>query len=354
MKFIRLLSTIIVLTSIYTVHANTDCKVRDKLLIPGTYTGKCVNGFAHGYGVAKHSAGKESYQGTFSRGLPHGQGKFTMAGDIIIGRFVNGKLNGKGKITFSNGDSYMGGFHSDSKHGYGVYRSNKGKNAFKGNYRYGKRHGKGQLIFDDGEVITGNWAGGKLNGYAVHKMKSGNVYKGTFRNNLRHGKGHMLSKNGKRVSGIWTDGKVSGGEAFEFVKENQLTSKALPKRRQATVTSRPSRPILRSASSGTNGCSVLANTRIVAQDGKFLGTISSEFDSTSVLNEFGTYGSEFSTNSIYNEFGKYGGEFSTNSPFNEFGQGAMLMRNGQIVGRLSLNKFLAGAVNPHLIKGCFK
>ena len=65
-------------------------------------------------------------------------------------------------------------------------------------------------------------------------------------------------------------------------------------------------------------CSVLAGASVIADDGRFLGKVSSDFDAQSIFNEFGTYGSEFSAKSIWNQFGKYGGEFSPLSPFNKF------------------------------------
>lgn len=58
---------------------------------------------------------------------------------------------------------------------------------------------------------------------------------------------------------------------------------------------------------------------IVAQDGQFLGVLSSnKYDPLSVSNRFGPYGSEFSPTSIHNKFSPYGSPFSPLSPNNPY------------------------------------
>lgn len=100
-------------------------------------------------------------------------------------------------------------------------------------------------------------------------------------------------------------------------------------------------------------CQSISGLRIVSQSGVFLGTISSPFDSDSVLNEFGDYGSQFSDKSIWNEFGKYGGEFSDESPFNEFAnKPPLLIADGDVVGTLSVSKSHRNALNPYAVKSC--
>lgn len=99
-------------------------------------------------------------------------------------------------------------------------------------------------------------------------------------------------------------------------------------------------------------CHQLAGAFIVAQDGKYLGKISSQFDTDSVLNEFGKHGSEFSSESIWNEFGPYGGQFSSNSPFNEFSsKPPLIIKNGQRLGYLSVVN-ASNALNPYVLKSC--
>jgi len=94
--------------------------------------------------------------------------------------------------------------------------------------------------------------------------------------------------------------------------------------------------------------------KLIADDSShtYLGKLTTnKFDSESVFNEFGTYGNKFNSKSIYNEFGTFGGEFSQYSPFNEFTSKPPLIvdADGNIVGRLSVNKFVIGAISPYII-----
>ena len=87
-------------------------------------------------------------------------------------------------------------------------------------------------------------------------------------------------------------------------------------------------------------------------DRTYLGSLSTnKLDSDSIFNEFGTYGNKFSSKSIWDEFGFYGGKFSAYSPFNEFTAMPPLIEDseGNILGRLTVNKFVTGAVDPSLI-----
>lgn len=63
----------------------------------------------------------------------------------------------------------------------------------------------------------------------------------------------------------------------------------------------------------------LEGTAIVAEDGTYLGKITSNrFDNDSILNEYGDHGGKYSDHSIFNEYGDYGGKYSSHSPFNAY------------------------------------
>ena len=100
-------------------------------------------------------------------------------------------------------------------------------------------------------------------------------------------------------------------------------------------------------------CSRLTGASIVANDGTFLGNLTNSYDSKSVLNEYGTHGSKYSASSIWNAYGQYGGEYSQNSPFNSYSNNPpMIIKNGNVIGYLTTNKFKQGAVNPYVLKTC--
>ena len=96
---------------------------------------------------------------------------------------------------------------------------------------------------------------------------------------------------------------------------------------------------------------------VITDDGEqtFLGKIDSAAVSDSIFNEFGRYGSEFGAKSIWNEFGRYGSEFSTYSPFNEFTSSPpFIVKNGKVIGHLTVNDVLQGAVDPNWLKMFYK
>lgn len=102
-----------------------------------------------------------------------------------------------------------------------------------------------------------------------------------------------------------------------------------------------------------NVCQYVAGAKVVAEDGKYLGTIESKYSGDSIFNEYGSYGSKYSGDSIWNEYGSYGGKYSSSSPFNDYTSSApMLIKNNQVIARLTTNRYLQSAVNPYALKGC--
>lgn len=96
---------------------------------------------------------------------------------------------------------------------------------------------------------------------------------------------------------------------------------------------------------------------IIADDGNqtYLGEISSQFKAKSIFNQFGRYGSEFQAKSIWNQFGRYGSEFGQYSAFSDSTSSPpMIVKNNTIIGRLTTNEALAGAINPNLLKALFE
>lgn len=122
----------------------------------------------------------------------------------------------------------------------------------------------------------------------------------------------------------------------------------------AEVESRKKR-MTQSLGSGSSNqiCTQVDGAKLLAQDSKntYLGKLTNNFDSESIFNEFGNYGSEFSSTSIWNEFGNFGSEFSTFSPFNEFtSTPPMIIKDGRIIGYLSVNQAFQNSVSPNLLK----
>ena len=86
-----------------------DCKVLMPA-ISGTYAGDCKNGLAHGKGTA---TGTDRYEGSFSKGLPHGNGIYEYdGGPVYKGEWNKGVKQGKGEMIYHTvrGDSVVKGF----------------------------------------------------------------------------------------------------------------------------------------------------------------------------------------------------------------------------------------------------
>ena len=100
-------------------------------------------------------------------------------------------------------------------------------------------------------------------------------------------------------------------------------------------------------------CAQISGASIVASNGVFLGSITSEYDGDSIFNSFGTYGSEFSSESLYNSFSKYASKFSDLSVFNDYARNPpFLVLNNRAVARITTNKQVDGAINPYVLFSC--
>ncbi|QNK63330.1 hypothetical protein H7F33_02085 [Pedobacter sp. PAMC26386] len=102
----------------YLKDKKTGCRVlhEDKAFyVSITWTGGCENNFAEGKGVlTTYEQGKEisKYTGYMHKGNLNGQGKYTFPETKLAleGNFVNGIIQGKGKITFDTGLKIDGSF----------------------------------------------------------------------------------------------------------------------------------------------------------------------------------------------------------------------------------------------------
>lgn len=87
--------------------------------------------------------------------------------------------------------------------------------------------------------------------------------------------------------------------------------------------------------------------RVVTEDGEFLGVVTNPYASSSIFNSYGRYGNQYATNSIWNEYGRFGGSYSSESARNQYAsRPPLLIRDRRVIGRLTTNRYLDGAVNP--------
>jgi hypothetical protein len=89
--------------------------------------------------------------------------------------------------------------------------------------------------------------------------------------------------------------------------------------------------------------------KIIAADGIYLGKVSKDkYDSQSILNPYNDYGSKYSSSSILNPYSNYGSPYSSYSAFNQYSSTPpRLVKNGEIIGYLSKNKYVEGAIDTN-------
>ena len=54
-------------------------------------------------------------------------------------------------------------------------------------------NGQGKMTFSNGDTYEGGFAKGKFEGQGTHKFKNEDIYTGQFADGLRHGKGKFVS-----------------------------------------------------------------------------------------------------------------------------------------------------------------
>lgn len=80
------------------------------------------------------------------------------------------------RITYDDGDVYTGQWSSDGKRqGKGVLSLSNGV-SYRGDFVNGHFQGSGTLSFPDGSLYEGNFEVSKYCGYGVHRNKEGMVY----------------------------------------------------------------------------------------------------------------------------------------------------------------------------------
>ncbi len=96
----------------------------------------------------------------------------------------DGLPNGRGKVTYANGDQYEGYFAE------------------------GYRQGHGKYTWENGAVYIGNYVGGKKSGFGILEFADmEQVYIGEWKENQREGLGILYDKQEQYEMGVWKENK---------------------------------------------------------------------------------------------------------------------------------------------------
>ena len=75
---------------------------------------------------------------------------------------------------------------------------------YKGNWVNGKMEGFGELTLSEGEVYIGFFLNGFPNGHGIRKWANGDFYEGSYENGYQTGQGMFLSlEQGWKYVGDW-------------------------------------------------------------------------------------------------------------------------------------------------------
>ena len=127
----------------------------------GIYEGEAIDEVPNGKGRWTLEKDYGYYEGDFTNGLLHGNGKLYFK-DVgtFEGNWVDGAFTGEGKVVYPSGVVEEGTFvNMELIRGK---RSCLGGEVYEGEFLNGKFHGKGKLIRCDGMVIDGIWENGEF------------------------------------------------------------------------------------------------------------------------------------------------------------------------------------------------
>uniref|UniRef100_A0A671K609 Alsin-like n=1 Tax=Sinocyclocheilus anshuiensis TaxID=1608454 RepID=A0A671K609_9TELE len=193
-----------------------------------TYEGRWLSGKLHGKGTLKWPAGTV-YCGTFKNGLEDGFGDFMMPNTTFNkferyqGHWKEGKIHGFGTFWYASGEVYEGSFRDSMRHGHGMLRSGKlaspsSSSVFVGQWVQGKRTGYGVCDdFSRGEKYMGMWLDDQRHGDGVVITQFGLYYEGNFCNNKMMGNGTLLCDDDTVFEGEFSEDWTLCGKGILFM-----------------------------------------------------------------------------------------------------------------------------------------
>ena len=195
------------------------------------YEGDMFNGMRHGFG--RLTTPRYVRIGQWRNDQFTGWGRESKRnGDVLEGRFVDGRVTGKGILKNAKGNLYVGDFVESRRHGYGELDTNrihykgtflgdrlngKGIIHFKieghdydGDFRDNEINGNGVFRWTNGDVYDGQMTRGKMNGVGRYTYANGQVYEGSYVNGVKEGRGRLLYPNGFIYDGDFIGGRPRG------------------------------------------------------------------------------------------------------------------------------------------------
>ncbi|EWM26222.1 morn repeat containing protein [Nannochloropsis gaditana] len=144
----------------------------------GCYSGEWYQDRWHGEGVFLAASG-DKHEGSWSEGKRMGWGAWTSpTGDVIEGEWYQDEpKDGEWKITYSNGDQFVGACREGRPEGFGICKYANGA-VYSGHWEEGLRAGQGKCVFANGEIYDGLWEKDRvsLRGLGTLSFQDGRVH----------------------------------------------------------------------------------------------------------------------------------------------------------------------------------
>jgi hypothetical protein len=138
----------------------------------------------------------------FASELPNCPGKQTMDDTVYLGwhNCVGTRVHGPNDTT-----NYAGEWQNGKPNGEGVYTLSNG-NTYVGQHKDGYRNGQGTFTVPNGYKYIGEWKDGYRSGQGTYTVPNGFTYVGEWKDGKRNGQGIYTYANGIELEGTWTDG----------------------------------------------------------------------------------------------------------------------------------------------------
>ena len=209
---------------------------------------------AHGFGILYAPGRGKCFVGSFRNGRYEGFGILSKTdGSKYIGFFRKGLCEGYAASTLSNGSKCIGFCKNDRLHGHGTYIKennadlfedghgtaiNEKRTTYIGEFFEGRSHGHGRLTHPDGVYQEGQFRNGyflpfktvgleggeyvgqivdgQCHGYGIVTYPDESQFEGQFVHGKRQGLGTWTDANGTVTKGTYQDGKFFPFETVKF------------------------------------------------------------------------------------------------------------------------------------------
>ena len=188
------------------------------------FTGNFIQNRIEGRGKLEYSE-NEYFEGELREFKRWGPGVYIDKGKGVKyeGEWKNDQFDGDGHLTIENQWEYKGGFMNGLKHGRGKVKYFKSENSYEGEFENNKKTGEGSMMWkSECQYYKGGWLNDKMHGtgYYIYMSELGikknirNFYIGGFKDNNRQGFGLHFYSDGSCYIGHWNNGVKDGKSLY--------------------------------------------------------------------------------------------------------------------------------------------